>query len=50
MAIDPVGSVANAGIQRGDVIEQVNQQPVRTVAELRDAVPNFWHGSCASTC
>ena len=38
MAIDPVGPAADAGIQRGDVIEQVNQQPVRTVAELRDAV------------
>ena len=38
MAIDPVGSAADAGIQRGDVIEEVNQQPVRTVAELRELV------------
>ena len=38
VAIDPVGPAADAGIQRGDVIEQVNQQPVRTVAELRDSV------------
>lgn len=37
-AIDPSGPAADAGIQPGDVIEQVNQQPVRTVAELRDAV------------
>jgi len=38
MAIDPVGAAADAGIQRGDVIEEVNQQPIRSVAELRDAV------------
>ena len=38
MAIDPSGPAADAGIQRGDVIEQVNQQPVGTVAELTDAV------------
>lgn len=37
-AIDPSGPAADAGIQPGDVIEQVNQQPVKTVAELRDAV------------
>lgn len=37
-AIDPYGPAADAEIQPGDVIEQVNQQPVRTVAELRDAV------------
>src|SRR5687767_6028010 len=38
VAIDPSGPAVDAGIQRGDVIEQVNQQPVRTVEELRDAV------------
>lgn len=38
MAIDPSGPAADAGIQRGDVIEEVNQQPVRTVAELRELV------------
>jgi len=38
MAIDPSGPAADAGIQPGDVIEEVNQQPVRTVEELRDAV------------
>lgn len=37
-AIDPSGPAADAGIQAGDVIEQVNQQPVKTVAELREAV------------
>ena len=36
--VDPSGPAADAGIQRGDVIEQVNQQPVRSVADLRAAV------------
>ena len=36
--VDPFGPAADAGIQRGDVIEQVNQQPIRSVADLRSAV------------
>lgn len=36
--VDPFGPAADAGIQRGDVIEQVNQQPVRSVADLRAAI------------
>ena len=36
--VDPFGPAANAGIQRGDVIEQANQQPVRSVADLRTAI------------
>lgn len=36
--VDPFGPAADAGIQRADVIEQVNQQPVRSVADLRAAV------------
>ena len=36
--VDPFGPAADAGIQRGDVIEQVNQQAVRSVADLRAAV------------
>ncbi|HEU4795314.1 MAG TPA: PDZ domain-containing protein, partial [Pyrinomonadaceae bacterium] len=36
--IDPAGPAADSGIQRGDVIEAVNQQPVRTVAEIRTAL------------
>ena len=36
--VDPSGPAADAGIQRGDVIEQVNQQPVRSVADLRSAI------------
>lgn len=34
MEVDPFGPAADAGIQRGDVIEQVNQQPVRSVADF----------------
>ena len=36
--VDPFGPAADAGIQRVDVIEQVNRQPVRSVAELRSAI------------
>ncbi len=36
--VDRSGPAADAGIQRGDVIEQVNQQPMRSVADLRAAV------------
>ncbi|HET9880280.1 MAG TPA: DegQ family serine endoprotease [Candidatus Binatia bacterium] len=38
VGVDPSGPAADVGIQRGDVIEQVNQQAVRSVAELRAAV------------
>jgi S1-C subfamily serine protease len=38
MEVDPSGPAADAGIRRGDVIEQVNQQPVRSVADLRSAI------------
>jgi serine protease Do len=36
--VDPSGPAADAGIQEGDIIVSVNQQPVRTMAELRAAV------------
>ncbi len=36
--LDPFGPAAEAGIQRGDVIEQANQQPIRSVADLMAAV------------
>jgi len=36
--VDPDGRAADAGIEPGDVIEQVNRQPVQTVDELRAAV------------
>jgi Do/DeqQ family serine protease len=38
MEVDPLGPAADAGIRRGDVIEQVNQQPVRSVADMRAAI------------
>ena len=38
--VDPDGRAADAGIQAGDVIEEVNRQPVKTVDELRSAVRN----------
>ncbi len=36
--LDPEGPAADAGIQRGDVIAQVNRQPVRSGAELTAAI------------
>lgn len=38
MEVDPFGPAKDAGIQRDDVIEQVNQQPVRSVNDLTAAV------------
>ena len=36
--VNPDGRAADAGIQPGDVIQEVNRQPVQTVDELRAAV------------
>ena len=36
--VDPDGRAADAGIRAGDVIQEVNRQPVKTVDELRAAV------------
>jgi len=36
--VNPDGRAAGAGVLQGDVIQQVNQQPVSTVEELRTAV------------
>jgi len=33
--VDPTGTAAEAGIQRGDLIPEVNRQPVRSPAEIR---------------
>ena len=36
--VDPASRAAEAGIRAGDVIQQVNRQPVQTVDDLRAAV------------
>lgn len=36
--IDPAGAAADAGLERGDVIEQVNRQPVRSQSDVAAAV------------
>jgi serine protease Do len=33
-AVDPNGAAAQAGIQTGDIIQQVNHQPVRSAEDL----------------
>jgi serine protease Do len=36
--VDPNGSAASAGIRQGDLIEEVNRQPIRTVADFTAAM------------
>ena len=36
--VDPVGPASDAGIRENDVIEEVNRQPVRSVADLQSAI------------
>jgi len=36
--VDPAGKAAEAGIQAGDVIEQINRQPVRSVNDVQSAL------------
>ena len=36
--VDPDGRAADAGIEAGDVIEEVNRQPVQSVEDLRAAL------------
>jgi Do/DeqQ family serine protease len=36
--VDPSGPAAEAGIRTGDVIEEVNQKPVRSVVDLKNAI------------
>ena len=36
--VNPDGRAAEAGVQTGDVIQEVNRQPVQSVDELRAAV------------
>ena len=37
-SVDPDGPAAQAGIREGDVIQEVNRQPVRSPDEMRDAL------------
>lgn len=37
-SVDPDGAAAQAGLQPGDVIQQVNHQPVRSASDLRGAM------------
>jgi Do/DeqQ family serine protease len=37
-SVDPSGPAANAGIEPGDVIEQINRQPVRSAGEVSSAL------------
>jgi serine protease Do len=36
--IDPNSPKADSGLQKGDVIQEVNHQPVRNVAEFKQAM------------
>ncbi len=36
--VDPAGSAASAGIRQGDLIQEVNRQPVRTPADFVSAI------------
>ena len=36
--IDPSSPLADSGLRRGDVIQEVNHQPVRNVSELNAAI------------
>ena len=37
-AVDPAGAAADAGIEKGDVIQKVNGRPVHTAEEVRGAI------------
>ena len=36
--VDPAGPAASAGLTRGDIIQEVNRQPIRTAADLGSAI------------
>ncbi len=38
IAVDPTGPAASAGIQQGDVIQQINHQPVRNANDVASAL------------
>jgi S1-C subfamily serine protease len=37
-SVDPDGPATDAGLQQGDVIQEVNRQPVRSASDLNDAL------------
>jgi Do/DeqQ family serine protease len=39
-SVDPSGPAADAGVQQGDLIEQANRQPVKSIEDLRAAIQN----------
>ena len=43
--VDPAGPAAQVGIQVGDVVQQVNRQPVRTTDDVRRALGKLEAGS-----
>jgi len=44
-AVQPGSAAAEAGIRRGDVIQEAGRQPVTTIGEFRDAVRGSENGS-----
>jgi S1-C subfamily serine protease len=38
MSVDPAGPAADAGLQQGDLIEQANRQPIKSIEDLRAAI------------
>jgi serine protease Do len=43
--VDPDSAAASAGLQRGDVIQEVNRRPVKNAAEFEAAVRNSKNGT-----
>jgi serine protease Do len=36
--VDPSSKMADAGLRKGDVIQEVNHQPVKSVSEFQSAI------------
>ena len=37
-AVDPASNMADSGLRKGDVIQEVNHQPVKNVSEFQSAI------------